>query len=259
MGLPLFHRDFGGTGQPPLVILHGMLGSSRNWQTAGQDLAISSQVVALDARNHGQSPHAESMDYAAMADDIIGWLDARCLPKVSLLGHSMGGKTAMLLACRHPDRVARLIVVDIAPRDYFWPGRRVEFDAMNALEVARLNSRGEAEQQLAANIPDWAMRKFITTNLERNPDGSWRWLINLPVLTAALPGLEQNPLTGTDIFNGPTQFVVGAKSNYVQPSDHAAIRQHFPGAKITTLAESGHNPHMEAREKFVSVVTGNGG
>src|SRR5262245_22188729 len=116
----LFCRDWGGEGRPPLVVLHGLLGSSRNWQTAGGDLAKAgaAHVMALDLRNHGKSPHADVMSYDAMVADVLTWMDARGLTRVSLMGHSMGGKVAMALACRHPERVERLIVVDIAPRDY---------------------------------------------------------------------------------------------------------------------------------------------
>ncbi|MFZ9682595.1 MAG: alpha/beta fold hydrolase, partial [Cephaloticoccus sp.] len=117
MGLSLFLRDLGGSGRP-LILLHGMLGSSRNWQTVGRDLADTAHVYALDARNHGQSPHAEPMEYAAMVADVLAWMDAHTTGPVDLLGHSMGGKTAMRLACRYPERVGRLIVVDMAPRDY---------------------------------------------------------------------------------------------------------------------------------------------
>src|SRR3982751_66174 len=116
--MTLFHRDLDGAGQPPLVLLHGMLGSSRNWQSAGTDLAQHFHVLAPDLRNHGRSPHAPEMTYEAMMDDVLAWLDANSLPRATLVGHSMGGKVAMLLACRHPERVQRLIIVDIAPRDY---------------------------------------------------------------------------------------------------------------------------------------------
>ncbi len=254
MGLALFHRDLGGTGFPPLVILYGMLGSSRNWQTVGRELASDYHVWALDARNHGQSPHDDTMDYADMVDDTMAWLDAQSLEKVTLMGHSMGGKTAMALACRYPERVERLIVVDIAPKAYRWVGRRVEYDAMNALDVARLKTRGEAEQLLEADIRDWGMRKFITTNLDRNPNGSWRWLINLPALTASLSILEQANLAEADCFAGPTQFILGGKSPYVAEEDHVTIKTHFPLARIDTIPESGHNPHIEDRDKFVDLV-----
>ena len=127
----LFHRDLGGSGKPPLVILHGMLGSSRNWQTAGRDLSEHFHVNALDLRNHGGSPHADEMDYSVMVADVLRWLDVQQIERVTLMGHSMGGKVGMLLACHHPQRVERLVVVDIAPKDYYWTGHRAEFAAMN--------------------------------------------------------------------------------------------------------------------------------
>jgi len=252
--MTLFHRDLGGEGLPPLVILHGMLGSSRNWQTAGRDLASSNHVFALDARNHGQSPHDDAMTYDAMATDTLAWLDAQGLSRVTLMGHSMGGKTAMLLACRHPERVAQLIVVDIGPKDYHWGSRPAEFDAMNALDVASLKSRTEAEKFMEGSVKDWVMRKFFATNLERLDDGRWRWVINLPALTAAIHTLEKNQLGPDDQFLGPTQFVIGAKSAYTSPEDHALIRRHFPSVQIDTLASSGHNPHMEVRDEFVTIT-----
>lgn len=256
-GVKLFHRDLGGVGRPPLVVLHGMLGSSRNWQTAGRDLADTFHVLAPDLRNHGTSPHAESMSYPEMMADVVAWLDAQGIAKVALLGHSMGGKTAMLLACRHPERVARLIVADIAPKDYFWVAHRVNFAAMNELDLAAVHSRAEAEMRLEARVKSEAMRKFLVTNLERAEDGQWRWSINLPAITAALGALEKNSLTTGeqgDRFEGPALFVAGGKSDYIGAEDEATIRRHFPAARFETIGESGHNPHMETREKFVALV-----
>lgn len=250
----LHHVDLGDTGNPPLILLHGMLGSSRNWQTTGRDLAETFHVFALDARNHGRSPHDDTMTYAAMAADLAAWLDAQGLARVTLLGHSMGGKTAMRFACDHPERVERLIVVDIAPRDYFWPAHRAEFAAMNELELAGLQSRQEAEMRFEARVSSLAMRKFLATNLERTPEGGWRWTVNLPVLTAALSAMEGNSLAADDRYPGPALFIAGGRSKYVQPVDHAAVRRHFPQARIEIIPESGHNPHMEQREAFVRLV-----
>jgi esterase len=252
----LFHRDLGGAGRRPLVILHGMLGSSRNWQTAGRDLAEHFHVLAPDARNHGASPHAAPMDYATMVEDTLAWLDARGLARVTLLGHSMGGKTAMLLACRHPGRVERLIVVDMAPKDYFWPAHQEEFVAMNELELATLRSRAEAEQRLERRVGNWAMRKFLATNLECDSARHWRWGINLPALTAALPVLEKNPLQTDDAFHGPAHFIAGGKSAYITAGDDAVIRRHFPAAQLEVMPDCGHNPHIEARAAFVATVLG---
>ena len=252
--LPLFHRDFGGQGTPPIVILHGMLGSSRNWQTVGADLAASRRVYALDLRNHGMSPHSEAMSYGAMAQDVRAWMDSHAVGPAEFIGHSMGGKVAMLLACRSPERVSRLVVVDIAPREYRGAAHRSEFAAMQELDLADLKTRAEAEMRMEGRVPDWAMRKFITTNLERVPQGGWRWQVNLPALVASLPQLERNPLAPGDRFDGTALFVAGGKSSYVRPQDHAAILRHFPGARIEVLPNSGHNPHIDGRAAFVAAV-----
>ncbi len=255
----LFHRDLGGAGGPPLVLLHGLLGSSRNWQTTGADLAAAFHVFALDLRNHGRSPQASTQTYDDMVADVLGWMDARHLERTVLLGHSLGGKVAMALACRFHGRVERLIVVDIAPKTYRSNAHRAEFAAMNELDLASLQSRGEAELKFEARVADWAMRKFLATNLERAADGGWRWQINLPVLTEALPALEGNPLAHDDRFDGPTTFLVGGRSRYVEEADHEAVRRHFPGAHIEVLADAGHNPHMETRAAFVQAALAAGG
>ncbi len=254
MVLPLFHRDLGGAGLPPLILLHGLLGSSRNWQTVGAQLASKFHVFALDLRNHGQSLHSDQMTYEAMMDDVLAWADRLGLERFSLMGHSMGGKVAMLLACRFPARLDRLVVVDIAPKTYLSNAHRAEFAAMNELELRGLESRAQAEMRFESRVPDWSMRKFLTTNLERDADGTWRWLINLPVLTRSLPDLETNPLSDSDQYDGPTRFINGGRSRYVQPEDEPAIRKYFPKVTRVTLADCGHNPHMEAREKFVEAM-----
>lgn len=237
-----------------MIVLHGLLGSSRNWQTTGRDLAARFHVFALDARNHGKSPHDPEMNYEVMVDDIIGWMDTQGMARATIVGHSMGGKTAMLLACRHPERVETLVVVDIAPRDYHWVAHRAEFAAMHELDLVNLQSRQEAEMRFEARVMDLGMRKFLATNLERNPTGGWRWVVNLSVLTEALPVLERNSLRSEDRFAGPVRFIAGGRSQYIQRDDEAAIRQHFPQAQIERIAGSGHNPHMEKREEFVRLV-----
>jgi len=252
--MELFSRDLGGAGRPPLAILHGFLGSSRNWQTAGAALAAHFHVAALDLRNHGRSPHAAGMDYPAMVGDVLAWLDARALPRATLLGHSLGGKVAMALACRHPERVARLVVVDIAPKEYPALAQRTEVVAMNELRLSDLHSRAEAEVRLEAHVPDFGMRRFLASNLERDAAGQWRWTVNLPVLTAALPELVKSPLGPEDRCAGPAQFILCGRSGFVRPEDHALIRRHFPAAVLSALPQSGHNPHLEARDAFVELV-----
>ena len=260
--LKLHHTDLGGAGKPPMLVLHGMLGSARNWQTTGRDFTGSTgspqgrgyHVFALDARNHGKSPHAPEMNYGVLAGDIIAWMDVRRMARATLVGHSMGGKAAMLLACRHPERVERLVVVDIAPKDYHWVAHRAEFAAMNELDLGSLQSRQEAELRFEARVPRHGMRKFLTTNLERDHHHGWRWTVNLPVLTESLPAMEKNSLLADDRFAGPALFIAGGRSPYVQAGDHAIIKRHFPAARIEVIADSGHNPHMDRREEFVRLV-----
>jgi len=251
----LAHRDFGGEGRPALVILHGLLGSSRNWQSAGRDLATSFHVCALDLRNHGGSFHAREMDYGTLAGDVIAWMNAHTIERAHLLGHSMGGKVAMRLACEQPERVNRMVVVDIAPRSYRGT-HNPEFSAMRGLDLDAIKTRQDAEQAMEAEVPDWAFRKFLLTNLERTEEGRFRWTINLSDLAAGIPALEDEPLSPKHHCAAEVLFVLGGKSRYFKPGDEQHVCAHFPAARIETIAESGHNPHFDTRERFVEVVAG---
>lgn len=247
-------RDLGGEGKPPLVVVHGFLGSSRNWQLTGRDLATHVHVQALDLRNHGDSGTAEDMGWDALVADIKAWCASRGLQRARFLGHSLGGKVLMRLACVAPELVEDLIVVDIAPKSYAFQSHRHELAALMDLELSGLASRAEAEIRLEGRVPDLAMRKFLLTNLGRTAEGAWCWLLPLPWLAAALPTLEASPLAATMRFRGRTTFILGGKSRYVSEEDEPLIRHHFPEAVIHTIREAGHNPHMDARAEFVGLV-----
>jgi esterase len=252
--LLLAHRDFGGPeGAPALVLLHGLMGSARNWQGAGRRLAEWFRVTALDLRNHGASPHSPRMDYPSMAADVLAWLDAAGLQRVHLLGHSMGGKVAMHLACRHPRRLASLTVADIAPRAYP-PRWEKEFALLRRMPVERFETRREAEEWLASDISDWAFRKFLVSNLERVEGGGFRWILNLGVLEAALPNLFIQVPEGGRRYDGPALFIRGARSRFVGDSDLGLIRQCFPDSRLVTLADAGHNVHFDQPEAFAEAV-----
>ena len=251
--LPLAARELGGTGSP-IVILHGLLGSSRNWQSAGVALAASGyRVIGLDLRNHGSSPWDDDCTYTAMAEDVRAYLLSDKLNSVHLVGHSMGGKVAMRLALSYPELVSRLTVVDIAPRSYS-DRVRVEFTAMNSIDLTKIKSRRDSENQLMDTVTDWGMRQFILTNLNSDENGVWKWTVNHEALTQSLKSILDFDITDSETFNRPTRFLRGGKSNYITDADSVLIKKHFPLADIITLAESGHNPHFDARAGFVDAV-----
>jgi esterase len=251
--LPLAARELGGTGSP-IVILHGLLGSSRNWQSAGVALSASGhRVIGLDLRNHGSSPWDDDCSYTAMAEDVRVYLQSEKLNSVHIIGHSMGGKVAMRLALSYPELVGRLTVVDIATRSYS-DRVRVEFTAMNSIDLTKIKSRREAENQLMDTVTDWGMRQFILTNLNGDENGVWKWTVNREALTQSLKSILDFDIIDSETFKGPTRFIRGGKSNYITYEDSILIKKHFPLVDIITLPESGHNPHFDARAGFVDAV-----
>lgn len=249
--VPLSVRDYGGPENgEQVILLHGLLGSSRNWQSLARLLAERYHVTALDLRNHGSSPHSPIMDYAHMAADVSECLQGR---RAHVIGHSMGGKVAMRLACTAPDSVKSLTVIDIAPRAY--PARwQAEFAAMQRLPVERLRSRAEAEELLESDISDWAFRKFLVTNLERAEGGGFRWLINLDTLVRSLPALfQQMPETGMR-YTGPTLFATGSRSRFVDDSDHPHIRSFFSDCRIEEIQDAGHNVHFDQPAALMNLL-----
>lgn len=246
----LFARELGGDG-PPLVVLHGLYGSSRNWATAGKLLAASFRVVALDLRNHGESAHAPEMSYPLLAADVAETLDRLGFARVVLLGHSLGGKTAMRLACDVPQRVVHLIVADIAPKRYAVDPSPVE--AMLAVSLAGVTRRAEVEEQLTARLGDASLVRFLSTNLERTGDG-FAWRIDLEAIRRSLPSLGESPVADGDRFDGPVDFFAGEKSPYFASGDLEPARRFFPQARAHVLAGSGHDVHIDARDEFVAAV-----
>lgn len=240
------------TGQgPPLVILHGLFGQARNWATIAKGVQDQRRVIALDLRNHGASPWADSMSYPEMAEDVAAAIAALPDGRAEVLGHSMGGKVAMVLALERPELVERLIVADIAPVDY-QSGSLLPFvDAMLAVDPSDFSSRKEIDQALAETVRDPGIRQFLLSNLTRDDGGAFRWTLNLQAIRAAMRDLVGWPEVEGQ-FDGPTLFLAGGKSNYVQNSVEPEIRRLFPQAEVRRIADAGHWIHAEAPQAVVT-------
>lgn len=241
------------TGRAPLVMLHGLFGSSDNW--IGVAPKLGRKCYALDLRNHGLSPHSDEMDFPLMAGDVAEFFDEHKLPRVSVLGHSLGGKVAMQFALTHPDRMEKLVTVDIAPRTYA-PEHNPIFKALLGLDLKRFQSRNQIEEALAPEIPDLALRRFLLKNLKlgQGTPANFAWKIPLASLFANYPKLCE-PLTSPRIFNGPTLFLRGGKSPYVTADDTAQIQKLFPRSKLETIGQANHWVHADAPDDFVRHVS----
>lgn len=239
---------------PPLVILHGLFGSSRNWSSQSRLLAASWQVSALDVRNHGESPWSEDMSYPAMAGDVLAYLDAAGLTDAVVLGHSMGGKAAMATALLAPSRVRALVVVDMAPVRYA-SGMERYVDAMQAVDLTGLTRRTEVDRALSDTVPDRNLRAFLLQNLLVEGQ-RLRWRLNLDVLGRRMAQIMDFPeeLAGRR-YDGPSCFISGAASPYVGDNQHAAIRRFFPQAAFDAIPGAGHWVHAEAPEAFMQSLT----
>jgi esterase len=237
----------------PVAILHGLFGSYRNWASIAQRLGEHHRVVAFDLRNHGASPWAATMDYAEMAEDVRVAMAERGHSHYALVGHSMGGKVAMVAALTGPAAIERLVVVDIAPI-----ARPIPFldyiRAMRALDLPAIARRRDADAFLAAAIPESAERGFLLQNLVFG-DGPPRWRFNLAALEAAMPVLAGFPAfpPGTT-YGGPTLFVAGGKSQALRPECEPAVRAFFPNATLARIEEAGHWVHAEQPAAFLALV-----
>ncbi len=233
-----------------LLVVHGLFGSARNWAAVARQLSRDREVICVDMRNHGESPWAAEHSYPALAADLAAVITDAGGP-VDVLGHSMGGKAAMMLALTRPDLVARMLVADIAPVAYAHSQAHL-IAAMRALPLEGVSSRSAADAALADDIADPSVRAFLLQSLDLRADPP-RWRLNLDVL-----GAEMDRITGwpevEGQFGGPVLFLSGGQSDYVQPEHRAPIRALFPEAKFAKLAQAGHWLHAEAPGPFVETA-----
>lgn len=250
--MPELHFTSSGTGQP-LVVLHGLFGSGKNWQSHARQFANHFQVFNVDLRNHGESFHADEMNYSVMAADVVQLLHRLELSNCYILGHSMGGKVAMTLAMRNPDLVAAMIVADIAPVTYFHHYDDL-INPILALRLEQCESRAHADQLLRQNIPEDQLRAFLLQNLVREA-GRWRWRVNWQVIQRDmewLTGFVDAP--DNWLVEVSTLFLRGANSDYIGAAEIDVIGQHFTNPTIKTIADAGHWLHAEKPDSFGKLV-----
>ena|SRR5690554_3932774 len=236
----------------PLIILHGLFGSADNWLSIAKGLESDYTLYLVDQRNHGDSGHGEEWDYKVMAEDLAEFMEEQEIEKAHLMGHSMGGKTAMTFALQHPEKVDKLIVVDIAPR--FYPVHHQSIlDSLNAINLDQLKSRAEADEILSKFEEVKSTRQFLLKSLGRNEEGKFMWRINLPVITEKIENISQ-AIESDNTFEHPTLFITGANSRYVQDKDKADIAIYFPNSNIIKMKDAGHWIHAEQPEAVIRTV-----
>lgn len=246
------HYTIHGEGRP-VVILHGLFGSSRNWHGITRTLGKEHHIITPDLRNHGQSPHIDSMLYLEMASDVTKMIKERNLTDVILIGHSMGGKVAMTSVLSEPELFSALVVVDIAPVDYSHDFHTM-VDAMMAIELDRLKNRNEAEAQLVEAIPESGVRQFILTNLTRSGD-QFQWRNNLHGIKNNLDEIISFPSELSDRSSRiPALFIGGSNSDYVRSVHNPEIYRFFPAAEILMIEDAGHWLHSEKPNDFIQHV-----
>jgi esterase len=251
--VPLAAKVSGDSGEA-LVFLHGLLGSSRNWRAIGAMLDDRYRVSLIDLRNHGDSPRTGEFGYDEMACDVGAWIETNLNGEAAtVVGHSLGGKAAMRLACVAPNLVKRLVIVDISSQ----PAPRIwgpVFDAMLSLDLATLKDRKDADAHFDAHgISDSAMRKFLASNLS-GMAGSWRWKVGVDALNRSSHNFIGAVLAEGDRYDGPAVLIRGGSSNYAPESDFPVMRAHFPKLEIVTVPNVGHNVHIEAPQTFVETL-----
>lgn len=244
------HYQAYGSGSP-LIILHGLFGMLDNWHSISRSLGTDFHVYALDQRNHGRSPHSEVLTHAAMANDVLDFMDHEGISSAFLLGHSMGGKVAMRVALSQPQRVQKLVVVDIAPRSYA-PLHDGVFEALTSIDLGQTSSRDEINAGLAQWIPQPDVRQFLMKNLARGDDGSYHWKMNLRVIQANYQEVLREVVSDYPCQK-PALFIRSTRSSYLLESDRPRILRLFPNSTLVDF-ETGHWIHAEAPDLFVSTV-----
>lgn len=248
--MQLNFKQYGSAGEP-IVILHGIFGSLDNWHTVAKELSENYTVYTLDLRNHGHSPHSEEMSLALMAEDVHTFILEHSLEKVHLVGHSMGGKVAMLFAQSYVSQLKSLVVVDIAPKTYK-SGHLPYFKAYQEINLSRINNRKELDDAFAEYESNMAVRQFLMKNIVSGANG-YHLKINVQAIEKAYSEIIGGIHLGK--INIPTLFMAGKKSNYIREADKESIKQIFSQVQFTSISNAGHWVHAENRPSFIRALT----
>lgn len=249
--MEILHSKIIGEGTP-FLILHGYFGMSDNWKSLGNLFSEHFQMHLIDQRNHGRSFHADDFDYETLAEDLYNYIEYHELEQVILLGHSMGGKTAMLFAVEYPELVDKLIIADISPR-YYQPHHNEILKALNSVDFSIHNSRKLVDEKVSELIPEFGVRSFLLKNIYWREKGILDFRFNLQSLT------ENNSEVGKALpsfttFDGDTMFLAGGDSGYITENEVPIIKAHFPKAEIKTIANAGHWLHADNPKRFYELV-----
>ena len=242
-----------GTGKP-LFILHGLFGSADNWQTLGKYLAEYFTVYLIDQRNHGQSPHSSEWSYELMSEDIKELADDEGHDKINIIGHSMGGKAAMFFTIHYPERVEKLVVVDVGTKKYPITNQFV-IDAIDQFNPEELKSRKEADEVIARYIEDAGVRQFLLKNLYWDENQKLKWKFNYPVIKQKVAIVSEATPIPVSPVKVPALFVKGEKSDYIFNADIKRISETFPYARLVSIPGAGHWVHADQPQAFLKVVS----
>jgi esterase len=248
----LHYRQYGSLPGTPLVVMHGLFGSLNNWHSHAREFAERRTVYTIDARNHGASPHDPDATYPAMSADLHEFFDEHHVANAIVMGHSMGGKTAMQFVADHPERVESLIIVDMAERPYE-PVHQDIFEALERVDPGTYATREDVDRELGKTILKEPVRQFLTANIIRDEHGRMRWRMNVPALKACydqLAGRVDIPPS----FTKPMLFIRGGRSKFITPEDESEIMAHHPHARIVTVPDAGHWVHADKPEEFRAIV-----